>query len=75
MSKESEMIQNFLQEKNIALTSLEDDLNDVVCDEIADNDSKISNRITISSPRTDEQSTFGEEEIREYIYKYTQQFQ
>ena len=75
MSKESEMIQNFLKEKDIALASLEDDLNDVVCDEIADNDSKISNRITILSPRTDEQSTFGEEEIREYIYKYTQQFQ
>ena len=48
MSKESEMIQNFLKEKDIALASLEDDLNDVVCDEIADNDSKISNRITIS---------------------------
>ena len=42
------MIQNFLKEKDIALASLEDDLNDVVCDEIADNDSKISNRITIS---------------------------
>ena len=43
MSKESEMIQNFLKEKDIALASLEDDLNDVVCDEIADNNSKISN--------------------------------
>ena len=48
MSKESEMIQNFLKEKDIALASLEDDLSDVVCDEIADNDSKISNRIIIS---------------------------
>ena len=38
MSKESEMIQNFLKEKDIALASLEDDLNDVVCDEIADKD-------------------------------------
>lgn len=75
MSKESEMIQNFLREKEIALTPFRDDFNDNISDEIADNDNKSSNQLTISSPRTDEQSTFGEEEIREYIYKYTQQFQ
>ena len=75
MSKESEMIQNFLREKEIALTPFGDDFNDNISNEIADNDNKSSNKLTISSPRTDEQSTFGEEEIREYIYKYTQQFQ
>ena len=64
---ESAINAEVLKEKDIALASLEDDLNDVVCDEIADNDSKISNRITISSPRTDEQSTFGEEEIIHFI--------
>ena len=75
MSKESEMIHNFLKEKEIALSPIGDDLNDDICDEIADNDNKYSNRIIVSSPRTDEQSTFGEEEIREYIYKYRQKFQ
>ena len=67
MSKESEMIQNFLKEKEIALSPFDEN----VCDEIADKN-KI---IFVSSPESKEQSTFGEEEIREYIYNYTQKFQ
>ena len=70
MSKESEMIQNFLKEKEIALSPF-DEIFDDVCDEIADKN-KI---ILVSSPESKEQSTFGEEEIREYIYNYTQKFQ
>ena len=71
MSKESEMIQNFLKEKEIALSPFDENFDDDVCDFIADKN-KI---IFVSSPESKEQSTFGEEEIREYIYNYTQKFQ
>lgn len=70
MSKESEMIQNFLKEKEIALSPYDENFDDV-CDEIADKNTIIF----VSSPESKEQSTFGEEEIREYIYNYTQKFQ
>ena len=71
MSKESEMIHNFMKEKEIALSPFDENFDDDVCDEIADKN-KI---IFVSSPESKEQSTFGEEEIREYIYNYTQKFQ